>query len=197
MKIYHTSIRKTSIVVSLLLTTLIFQSSFGQEFSKHSLSYSCGVGLSDGSGWVGGGLALSFGYKLDIWKDKLRFNPNLLVGAYKAENITDVRDQYFNSVNLRLLFDYDLLRYKSVSLNINAGGIINTTRGLMGTGGEFPHPESKYVNNWYFGGVVSGGIRIKPPNKRYAINIIPINLNFGNDYFLEALVMIGIDIKLK
>ncbi|MFW5700802.1 MAG: hypothetical protein ACOCWM_03845 [Cyclobacteriaceae bacterium] len=181
----------------LLISPFFLGSIYSQEFSRNYLTYGCGVGMSDGSGFVGGGLAMQIGYKRDIWKDRLRFSPNLLIGAYRSEGITDVREQYFNSVSLRLIMDYDIVRYKMLGLNIETGGLLNATRGLKGTGGEFQANESEYVNEWNYGIIIAGGLKIAPKNKNIAINLIPLTLHFGLDYFAEMHAMIRLEYRLK
>lgn len=188
---------KLKLFILLLLTSFYFRSVYSQEFSKNYLTYGCGIGFSDGSGLVGGGLAMQIGYKRDIWKDRLRFSPNLLVGAYRSEGIMDVREQYFNSVSLRLSMDYDIVRYKIFGLNIETGGLINASRGLKGTGGEFQVNESEYVNEWNYGIIIAGGLKIAPQNRNIMINLIPLTLHFGLDYFAEMHALIRLEYRLK
>lgn len=82
---------------------------------------------------------------------------------------------------------------------IGFGGVVNNSRGLRGSGGdpEFytEPPTSEYVSDFHFGGYLGGGFRINFPNKRTAINIIPINLHFGNNYFAEFHAKIELDFK--
>ena len=42
--------------------------------------------------------------------------------------------------------NYDLVKYKSVSLLITSGGFLNYSRGLFGTGGENEIRNSRYFN---------------------------------------------------
>jgi hypothetical protein len=94
---------------------------------------------------------------------------------------------------------YDLLKYKSVSLFVTAGGFINYSRGLFGTGGEegFENMKSEYFFNLYFGGNANLGLRINPKKSRFAYEIKPLNIQFGNKDFVLFYAMFGMDIKIK
>ncbi len=184
---------KALIIILLLLVT---PNIFSQEPTNSSLTYACGVGISDASNYVGSGLALQIGYSRNIFSDRLRLQPNILVGAYRAEGIQDVREQYFNSVSMRLSVNYDVLRYKIFSFNIETGGLVNATRGLIGTGGEYNITESEYVNHWNYGIIMAGGFKIAPRESKIAIKIMPLNIHMGLDYFLEMHALAGIEIKL-
>lgn len=184
----------------ILLSVLVgfYASGQSQEFSKNALKYGIGVGVFDGYRTTGGGGILIVGYQRDIWKDRLRLNPNLTVGYFTAKNIQDVRDQSFNSINLETILFFDLVRFKAFSLTIGAGGVINNTRGLLGTGGYPPsETSSEYISNWYYGGYFGGGIRINPTKSRLAFEIMPFNFHVGPDYYMEGYASVGIAVKLR
>lgn len=111
----------------------------------------------------------------------------------------DARDQYFNSINIEAKLYYDLIKIGSFSLMFGCGGIINNSKGLKGTGGDpesyIEPPTSEYINDFYFGGYLGGGFRVNPINRRIAINILPLNIRFGNNYFAEFHVNIELDFK--
>ncbi|HEX2919683.1 MAG TPA: hypothetical protein VHO50_00820 [Bacteroidales bacterium] len=69
----------------------------------------------------------------------------------------------------------------------------------MGTGGKSdgnPIPQtSDYISGLHIGGYLEGGFRINSPSKRTAINVLPVNIHFGNNYFAELLVKIELDFK--
>ncbi len=169
-----------------------------QKFSKNSLKYGVGIGASDNDRTTGLGSLLSVGYQHDLWKDRLRLNPNLTVGYFNAKSVMDVRDQWFNSINLETVIYFDLVRLKAFSLTIGGGGVINNTKGLLGSGG-FPPSDNKseYFSDWHYGGFLGGGLRINPENSRIAIEMMPLNFHVGSDYFAEAFARIGIEVKLK
>ena len=70
---------------------------------------------------------------------------------------------------------------------------------MKGSGGDpdvyTQPPTSKYVSDFHFGGYLGGGFRINSPNKRTAINIMPINIHFGNNSFAEFHAKIELDFK--
>lgn len=191
-----------------LVLGLFINESHSQKLSKSSLSYGLGIGYS-GSGnndYGGVGLSLLIGYKRDIWKDRLRLNPNLTVGSYKNGKDDKTRDKYFNVANLNLSLEYDFLRYKAFSLNIETGGLVGFANGLKGVGVEtefgdatytdIMHTESEFIENFNYGAIVGFGLMISPLNSKYAIKISPVNLHFGNEDLTELHSFISIDIKL-
>lgn len=188
---------KTGLVI--FLTFVIFNiKGQDKEFSKSSLKYGIGIGVSDGHRATGGGVILLVGYQHNIWKDKLRLNPNLTFGSYHAKYVQDVRDQWFNSTNLEAILYYDLVRVKAFAFTIGTGVVVNNMKGLLGTGGYPPaENRSEYFSDWHYGGYLGGGFRIAPQNGRLAFEIMPLNFHVGPDYFMEGYAKIGLDVKLK
>lgn len=169
-----------------------------KEFSKNTLKYCIGVGVCDGLKHTGGGGILSVGYQHSFYNHRFRLNPNLTVGYYNAKFIQDVRDQWFNSINLETVVYFDLLKYKAFSITIGAGGVINNTKGLLGTGGYPPADiNSEYFSHWNFGAFFGGGVRVNPKNSRIVYEIMPLNFHIGPNYFIESISQIGIGVKLK
>lgn len=170
-----------------------------QEFSKSSVKLGFGLGASMGFNTDGVGFVYSMGYQREIWKDRLRINPNFSIGHYSSRFIMDARDQYFNSINLETNLYYDLIKIQSFSLVLGCGGLANNSRGLKGTGGDYDGstaPQaSAYISNFHFGGYLGGGLRLNSLSKRTAINIMPINLHFGNNYFAEFHFKLELDFK--
>lgn len=194
---------KTRYKIILILVSIMINhgSVYGQDpaFSKNSIKIGLGVGSSMGNKTDGGGFVYTVGYQREIWKDRLRLNPNFTIGHYSSKFILDARDQYFNSTNIETNLYYDLIRIKSFSLVLGCGGLVNNLRGLKGTGGDpdgYTEPlTSEYISDFHFAGYLGGGLRINPPSKRIAINIMPINLHFGNNYFAEFHAKIELDFK--
>ncbi|GAB3825384.1 hypothetical protein GCM10028895_34930 [Pontibacter rugosus] len=102
---------------------------YGQEFSKSSLKYATGIGASMGKNAEGLGLVFSVGYQREIWKDRLRLNPNMSFGYYSGKGISDAPDVYFNSVSLQTNLYVDAVRFKAFSLVLGTGALVNNSRG--------------------------------------------------------------------
>jgi hypothetical protein len=185
----------------ILFLLIICYSLTGQDqgFSKKSIKVGFGFGASMGKNTDGGGFVYSIGYQREIWKDRLRFNPGFSIGHYSSRFIMDARDQYFNSINLSTNLYFDLIKINSFSLVLGCGGLVNNSRGLKGTGGDTDgsmEPQtSEYISDFHFGGYLGGGFRINKPDKRTAINIMPLNLHFGTNDFMELHPMIELDFK--
>lgn len=98
-----------------------------------------------------------------------------------------------------LYIHYDLIKYKAFSIVTTAGGFINHSRGLLGTGGwtEENNNSSEYFNTFYFSGNASRGLRINPKNSKLVYEFRPFNFQFGNNHFLLGYLMFGIDFKLQ
>lgn len=189
-------------LLSILLTLAFLANAQTNEFSKHSIKLSVGLGFCDGYRLSGGGVFFSFGYQRNIWKDRLRFNPNFGFGLYGSRLSRDARDMYFNSINLETNLFFDLIRIKAFSLVLGTGLLINNSRGFVGFGGDYDYisqrPQtSEYRSIYSFAGYLGGGFRINPKSKRIAINVMPYNLRVGNNYFFEFQFRIECDIKLR
>ena len=188
-----------------LLFVLFINKSYSEELSKNSMSYGLGMGISGNNYYSGFGTTLMIGYKRDIWKDRLRLNPNLTIGNYCKGVNDNTRDIYFNTVNLNLSLEYDFLRYKTFSLNIETGGFVSISNGLKGIGTEYDSArsidilinESEFINKFNYGAILGFSLRISPIKSKYAIKISPMNIHFGNDGFRELHSFISLDIKLK
>jgi hypothetical protein len=168
------------------------------QFTRSSIKTGIGAGVNDGIEESGLGFVYSVGYQKSFGKkEKFRINPNLLYGGFNSNGITDTRQQFFRITSLGMNVNYDLIKYKSVSLLITTGGFLNYSRGLFGTGGENEIRNSRYFNQLYFGGTVGIGIRINSTESRFAYEIKPLNLQIGNKGFVLGYLMFGLDIKIK
>jgi hypothetical protein len=170
-----------------------------QEYSRNSLKLSSGLSVNEGKSETGFGGILMVGYQKSFWNERLRIGPALTAGSFFPFGITDVRDQYFRITNLSLNGYLDILKYKPVSIFINTGCFMNYTRGLLGSGGwyDIPQTNSDYFFKLYYGGILGCGIRFDQTKKKTAIEISPLNVYFGNNYFVLGFFRIGVDIKLS
>lgn len=183
--------------VAFLILSIVTISLNAQDSSKTSLKFRSGIGISIGDRTDGSGISYSAGFQKEIWNNRFRINPNLSFGQYSSRYVMDARDEYFNSINLETLLFYDLIKGKRSSLVIGAGGLINNTRGLLGTGGDFEGPQSsEYISTFSIAGYIGGGLRFNPPGKRVAFEIMPFNFHIGTNDFLESHIKIGLEIKL-
>jgi hypothetical protein len=187
--------------IKLLITILLFSLKINaqeNEFTRSSIKTGIGIGINDGIEESGLGFVYSVGYQKSFGKkEKLRINPNLLYGGFTSNGITDTREQFFRTTSIGINANYDLIKYKSVSLLLTSGGFLNYSRGLLGTGGEYEIRNSRYFNQLYFGGNVGIGIRINSSESRFAYEIKPLNVQIGNKGFVLGYIMFGLDIKIK
>jgi hypothetical protein len=188
------------ILLILIISLIAFNiKMFAQPFSNNSFKVGAGIGIMEGLKETGMGTIFSLGYQKSLWKDRLRINPNIMVGGFTPVVITDVRDQYIRITSLGFNGFLDAIKYKSVSIFIGTGGFLNYSRGLLGTGGwpESGNTSSQYFFKMYYGGYLTGGLRINPPKSRIAYELMPLNFCFGNDQFFIGFFKFGIDIKLN
>jgi len=170
------------------------------ELKRSSIKIGAGVGMNEGENEIGNGIVYSVGWQKSFGKkNKLRINPNVLIGGFLPIGITDTRDQFYRITSLSLNVHYDLLRYKAVSIVVSNGGFFNYSRGLLGTGGWFDvnYNGSEYFAAAYFGYSGAIGLRIAPAQRRFAYELRPINIQIGNNRFILSCLMLGIDFKLK
>jgi hypothetical protein len=168
------------------------------DFSKNSLKFSVGLGFIDSykSNIDGPGTSYTIGYQRNLWKERLRMNPSLGIGFFTNKYTTDIPAAYCNSINLQNNLYIDLVKIRSFSLVAGGGLFLNNLRGIRGrryTGGS----SIEYFSEYTFGGYGGAGIRINPKKKRFAFDLMPINMNFGVKDFTEFAIRIAVDYKLK
>lgn len=175
---------------------------YSQEIDSRKTSVKTGVGLGihEGQRETGVGLVYSLGWQKSMGENnKIRINPNMILGGFLPFGITDTRDQFFRMTMLGMNVHYDLIRYKAVSIVTTGGGFVNYSRGLLGTGGwpEANNHRSEYFYSLYFGGNASLGLRVAPKKGKLAFELRPLNIHAGNKGFLFSYLMFGVDFKLK
>lgn len=170
-----------------------------QNYSPNSIKTGVGIGVNEGKKESGFGSVVNIGYQRSSWNNRFRLNPNITTGGFLPLLMTDVRDQYYRTTSLGFYGYLDIIKIKSFSIYVGTGGLINYSRGLLGTGGwpDENNNESEYFIELYYGGHLSGGIRVDKPDKRLAYEISPLNICFGNNYFMMAYFKIAIDVKLN
>ena len=184
-----------------LCCLILFMKSYSQEniFNRSSIKTGIGIGFNDSREESGFGLVYNLGYQKSFGeKERLRINPNLIIGGFSTNLISDTRDQFYRITSLQMNVSYDVVRYKSFSLLLTTGAFGNYSRGLFGTGGELQnHQSSEYFYKFYYGGSLGIGFRINPAKSRIAYEIKPYNVQFGNKGFVLGYMMIGLDFKFK
>jgi len=190
-----------TILISIFLFATLYVNS--QESKNQSLKFGIGAGMSQSLNSIGTGTMYSVGYQRNIWKDRLRFNPNLSLGFYSPVFITDQADQYFNSININANLNYDLIRIKRFSVVVYAGAEAGKTQGYVGTGGmpdysdvgPIPQRNSFYVNDYHIGGNLGAGLRLISRSGKTAFNILPFNFRVGYPGFMEAHLKLEVDVN--
>jgi hypothetical protein len=181
-----------------LLVMLFSAESFTQEYSRNSIRKSIVIAINNGDDEIGVGFISSTGYQRTIWKERARLSPYFLNGGFMPFGITDTRDQFYRVTQLGINAYLDIIRIKALSIYAGAGGFFSISRGLLGTGGwpEENNNSSEYFLNLYGGGYFGAGIRINPPNRRFAYEFSPLNLCFGNNNYLLGFWSFTLEIKL-
>lgn len=186
----------------ILLVLIATHQSYAQDlpFKRTSVRTGLGVGYNDGKKESGIGILYSIGWQKSFGKkNRIRLNPNLMIGGFLPLGITDTRDQFYRITSIGVNLHYDLIKYKAVSIVITGGSFLNYSRGLLGAGGwpETNNNNSEYFRDLYFGGSISIGLRINPKNGKLAYEFRPFNIQVGNDDFILGYFMFGVDIKIK
>ncbi|MCF8381702.1 MAG: hypothetical protein K9H49_19160 [Bacteroidales bacterium] len=185
-----------------LVTFILILSSFLMSYSQstertNALLFGAGIGISDGDKLMGGGPVISLAYLRGFNYNRLSFNPELSIGFFGARFVTDVPDMYFNSINIDFDFNFDLLRFRGLSLTLVAGPALNQKKGLIGTGGYPPGNEySEYFRSSDLTFKFGGGIKIMPAGQKIIVEILPMNFRVGNDYFMEGFAMLYLGYRL-
>ena len=130
------------------------------------------------------------GYQRDILNNRLRLVPSISFGSYANKGTTDVPDAYYNSINLKVNLNFDILKIKAFSLFIGSGLTANYSSGLIGTGGWSGRSSSDYFNelNFTLNGLI--GLRLNPAKKRIRYELLLLDGSFENkNYFSELTVL--------
>lgn len=191
------------LIFYLIITLFLGKNLYSQEteYKKTSIKTGLGIGFNQGHREIGMGLIHSIGWQKSYGKkDKIRLNSNLAIGGFSPFITRDVRKQFYRISTLGLYINFDLIKYKSISIIAAGGTFINYSRGLIGTGGP---PDENYSNNseyfysLYFGGNASIGLRVDIKKNRLSYEFRPINISIGNRGFMLAYLLLEIDFKLK
>lgn len=72
------------------------------EFKKNSIRTGIGIGINEGQREIGLGFVYSIGWQKSYGeKNRLRLNPNILLGGFLPIMITDTRDQFYRISSYR------------------------------------------------------------------------------------------------
>ncbi len=195
---------KTLILTLLILFAFNSQKLFSQDtqpvFSKKSVKVGFGYGFNEGKYEDGVGLLYSIGWNKSLGKkQRFRLNPNLLLGGFSADFITDIRDQYYRTSSYGLNMHFDLIRFRSLAIVVTAGAFVNYSRGLLGTGGD--DEATNFRSSSYFyrltaGGYASAALRFDSPKHRIAWELRPLSVQHGYPYYTLGFMHLSADIKL-
>jgi hypothetical protein len=178
--------------------------SYAQNTSTKSLKFGAGIGFAESENCTGIGTHYSIGYQKNIYKDRLRFNPNISVGFYSPIFITDLPDQYFNSININANLNYDIIKIRRFSVLIYGGIETGIVQGYVGSGGMPFEDENGnlssgmndyYIHDFHIGGNLGAGFRILSKSQNTAFNFLPFNFRIGYPRFIEAFYKLEVDIK--
>jgi hypothetical protein len=189
------------ILILLCLTSFLFGYSQENKFSRSSIKTGLGLGFNLTNKEEGIGTCSMIGYERSYEKkERLRMNASLILGGFISAPLVDhTREIYYITTSWNVNANYDVLKHKAASLFFYSGVFINYSRGKLGsgtneaTGVEY---ESERFAKIYPGVNLGLGIRINPPQSRCAFEIKPINLQFGNDGYVNFYNMFGVDIKI-
>lgn len=187
-----------------LILILIFLISLQENIicqinSNKAIKNGFGLGFLSGTNSELLGFVYSFGYQRDIWKDRIRINPNINFGQYSTFIMTDVRDTHINSNTIQLNGEIDAIRKGIFSIVLGTGGYLNGFWGNKGDGyNRFDNTEikSEEIREFHIGLNVFAGFRFNPSKQRIAIELMPLNLMIGTKKHKEYFPKINLSIKL-
>lgn len=95
-----------TIWITTLILLLLTQNTYCEDYSKTSIKFRTGIGISMGTRIDGLGITYSAGFQREIWNGRFRLNPNLSFGQYSSKFVMDARDEYYNSINIETILFY-------------------------------------------------------------------------------------------
>ena len=181
----------------LILLFFLGSHSYAQDFSRHSIKAGIGLGFTDGFSETGIGSMLFVGYQRSYWSKRIRISPGIGLGMFSARFVEDAGSQHFNHLSASLHAYLDVIRYRSLSLFLGAGTIGLNSRGLINPGADGVSRSPRYFSEYYYGASFSGGLRLNPKKIPVAVELCPVNVQVGNNYFARIFVKLGVDVKLR
>lgn len=166
-------------------------------FSKNTIQYGIGLGISDGYQHTGLGYGITSGYERNLWRERLRLNIAFTYGLFSSIGINDVGEQYFSVLTLESGVKFDLLRYKAVSLVVGMGVCVNRVFGLKSYHDYYLNYRHRYFGEVNGALIPSVGIRINPKKSAVVYEFTPINFYIGTHEFFQEYLRFGIGIKLR
>lgn len=168
------------------------------SFSKRSVKTFVSLTYNEGQYEQGFGLPLGIGYQWAMLKDRLRLHTSLTNGSFYPFIITGAPAQFYRTTTVGFYSDLDVLKHRSLSLMLSAGGFVNYSRGNMSSNNYQSQDSRIGFRNFYYGYYVAAGVRIAPRDSRYAYELfIPVGGHFGNKSYLSLqFLRFGVDIKL-
>lgn len=192
------------LLLSLMTCLVIPNDIYSQESQFKNSAITTGIGFGNhGSSFPhmeGRGLVFSLGWQKSIGeKNKIRINPNLIYSEYRQATATDMPSRFYNTSSIGLDFQYDIIRYRFVSLMAVTGVFYNYSRGIVAsfTTMEGDYLPTRYIHSSNVGWEASLGLRVEPKNWGVAFEVKPLTLRRGSSEYIMAYLMLGMDIKLK
>jgi hypothetical protein len=165
------------------------------QFITFNIGYGFGQGVSE----KGVGRVKSIGWQKSYGvKNKLRFNPIVMLASLSDAKRSEDQVVFFNVTTLGAMMHYDLINIKWFSLVTSIGAFGHKTRGIQSPEG-FPVFDGKnyYFNKLYYSGQGAVSLRISPSKSRLAIAIRPMDIQLGNKGFIMGYTTVGVDIGLN
>lgn len=177
---------------------------FSQESPKKDnfINIGFGYGINDLVNKFGAGPTYKIGWQKTIGKkDRLRINPSFTFGQYSNKGVKDAGDNYYTANSLGLDLNYDLVRYKTVSVVTIGGFSFIRASGLKNPGLEWPISSSNnypsFFTKYYMGAQGALSLRINPKNSKITFEILPLYLQLSKNEFVTAYSMLNIGFKLR
>lgn len=169
------------------------------SISQKSIKTAVGIGFNTGEEAGGIGVLTSIGYQKSYGKqNRIRVSPNLIAGTFTSLFGGDS----YSIASLELNLHYDLLKYKSFSLIGSSGVFATYSDGTIRREGIITDDDLLFNDRESFsefsGGIqLSLGFRIAPEKWKTAIEIKPLNFQFGLNSYILGYLSFGIDFKLN
>lgn len=160
-----------------------------EQYGRNAIKVGMGFGANGGRQEQGVGLVYLLGWQRALGEaGRLRLNPHIMIGGFQNPILSDEQKQFYRITSVGLNLHYDLIRYKLLALVVSGGGFGNYSRGL------FTKPAEHFMH-YYVGANASMAFRIET-KRRFAFEIRPANVQFGNDDFMTLFFMTNVDIRL-
>ncbi len=190
---------QSKFLLLLLLSLLAFYANAQEtRYTTSSIKVGVGGGLYQGFKERGFGSLYNIGFQTQLGKsDRLKINPNVLLGDFVQRGDSKYRGQLHKNILLGADLNGDVVRIHSFAFVLTFGAFVNYSNRISGTEqySHIPPQNLPSFSELYMGTKIGIGFKFTSRNGAFAYEFKPINILTGTNEFIMGSSIFGIDIN--